>query len=169
MKKLVILSIGSLMLLFTACKKKDAGSCTYTESTLVAPASEIAYLDSALTANSIAAIQHPSGVFYTVDSLGSGATPGLCSIMRTTYSGYLYGNATPFDSFTDPIGTNLSLGSLIVGWQKVMPLVKAGGKITLYIPPTLGYGEVTKRNGDGDVIIPAHSFLVFKINLLQVN
>lgn len=167
MKKWFFLFLA-LPIFFGACKKASNKACTYTESALVAPAAEIAYLDSALAADGIAAMQHSSGVFYTIDSIGTGVNPGVCSIMTTTYIGNLYDYAIPFDSYTDSAGTSLTLGSLIVGWQKVLPLINAGGKVTLYIPPSLGYGEVAKRNGDGDIIIPAHSYLKFRISLLGV-
>ena len=167
MKKWFFLFL-TLPFFFGACKKASNKACTYTESTLVAPSAEIAYLDSALTADGIAATRHPSGVFYTIDGIGTGANPGVCSIMTTTYIGNLYNYAIPFDSYTDSAGTTLTLGSLIVGWQMVLPLIKAGGQVTLYIPPSLGYGESVKRNGDGDIIIPANSYLKFRISLLGV-
>jgi FKBP-type peptidyl-prolyl cis-trans isomerase FkpA len=169
MKKWFFLFLG-LPFFFAACKKSSSDACTYVESTTQATAAEIAHLDSFMTANSIANfVKHPSGVFYTIDSAGSGITAtNLCSIVGVKYSGYLLGNTVTFDQNSDSLGTSLSLGGLIVGWQKVLPLIKAGGKVTLYIPPSLGYGDIDKRNANGDIIIPRNSYLKFKIDLLTV-
>lgn len=167
MKKWFFLLLAS-PILFAACKKKDNNACTYTESTLTAPSAEISYLDSALRHDGITAIALPSGVYYSIDSLGSGAKPGICSVLLCTYTGNVYGNAVPFDSFTDSSGTTLTLGSLVAGWQKAMQQVPAGSKVTLYIPPYLAYGDTDKKDNNGDIIIPAHSFLTFKIYFKSV-
>jgi FKBP-type peptidyl-prolyl cis-trans isomerase FkpA len=55
------------------------------------------------------------------------------------------------------------LGQLIVGWQKGLPLISSGGKITLYIPPSLGYGSAAAGS------IPANSILIFDIELISVS
>jgi FKBP-type peptidyl-prolyl cis-trans isomerase FkpA len=47
-----------------------------------------------------------------------------------------------------------------MGWKLGLPLIKAGGKIKLYLPPSLGYGNSVSGN------IPANSILVFEITLV---
>ena len=54
-----------------------------------------------------------------------------------------------------------ALGDLIVGWQKVIPKLKKGGKMKMYIPPTLGYGNQAAGP------IPANSILIFDIELVN--
>ena len=49
-----------------------------------------------------------------------------------------------------------------MGWQYGIPLVKAGGRIMLYLPPSLGYGAQTVGS------IPANSVLIFDITLQSV-
>jgi len=67
-------------------------------------------------------------------------------------------------------GTNqfLVLGATILAWQKGIPLLKRGGEIKLYIPPSLGYGytDLVDRNTNA-VIIPANSTLLFDVKLLD--
>ncbi|MEO6933392.1 MAG: FKBP-type peptidyl-prolyl cis-trans isomerase [Chitinophagaceae bacterium] len=167
MKKWFFLLLAS-PIVFVACKKASNGACTYTESTLVAPPAEISYLDSALQHDGITAVALPSGVFYTIDSLGSGVKPGICSVLLCTYIGNVYGYAIPFDSYTDTSGTTLTLGSLVPGWQKAMQQVPAGSRVTLYIPPSLAYGDIDKKNNNGDIIIPGHSYLKFRIYFKSV-
>ncbi len=153
---------------FFACKKSSDTSCSYTESTTVAPTSEIDSLTSYLSHQGILATQDASGVFYTIDSSGTGLIPGLCTNMTLTYKCFLLKNTAAVDS-TDP-GTTavLQLGQLIAGWQQAMENVKAGSKVTIYIPPTLAYAGTIQRNGDGDIRIPAWSYLRFNVDLQSI-
>jgi FKBP-type peptidyl-prolyl cis-trans isomerase FkpA len=154
-----LLFFVSASLLFTSCLKTPTSSCTFTESSVVAPASEVTALQTWVTANHPGAILHPSGFFFeiTVPGTGTGA-PGICSNVLVKYVGTLT-NGTQFDANTT--GTSFALGQLIVGWQKGIPLSKKGGTINLYIPPSLGYGP----NQAG--IIPPNSNLVFTIQLMD--
>ena len=153
----------ALPLLFVNCSKKTT-DCAYQSSATVASAAEIAYIQTYLTNNSISATQHSSGLFYTITAAGSGTTPGLCSNVTVRYSGRTFtttSTGSVFDS--NSTGISFALGQLIVGWQKGIPLVSRGGAITLYIPPSLGYGSTAVGT------IPANSYLVFTILLDSVN
>ena len=166
MKNFILLAtLASLTLV--GCKKNDTQSCSYTSSTAVAPSAEIAFLQNYITTNNITAVQHPSGVFYTLNNAGTGSTPGVCSNITVKYTGRLLGGAV-FDSNTSNTGVRFVLGDLILGWQRVLPLLKGGGTITLYIPPSLGYGANPIANNAGVVIIPGNSYLQFDIELLDV-
>lgn len=153
-------------LTFSSCKKSDTGSCTYTTSTAVATSAEISYLQNHVTTSSLTAVPHNSGVFYNVTNAGTGSTPGVCSNITVKYTGRILGGNV-FDSNTSSTGVRFVLGDLILGWQRVLPLLKEGGTITLYIPPSLGYGP-NPISSYGTVIIPANSYLQFDIELLDV-
>lgn len=122
---------------------------------------DIAAIDAFLSTNNIDAEIHPSGIRYVVTNAGSGDRPALCDRVVVGYAGKLLGNTFTFDSRTDPI--SFALGDLIVGWQIGIPLVKAGGQITLYIPSVYGYGT---RGAGSD--IPPNSNLEFTIQLFGV-
>ena len=47
-------------------------------------------------------------------------------------------------------------------------MLRAGGKMHLYIPPSLGYGPFDIKDDQGNVIIPANSILIFEVDLLAV-
>ena len=160
-----LLVIVSLTILFISCKKASSPSCPYTESSAVAPAGEIASLQAYITANHPLAVQHPSGIFYEIGVAGSGSTPTVCSAVTVKYAGYLTNN---YNFETNTTGYSNYLGALVLGWQKGIPLIKTGGSITLYIPPSLGYGSQEQRNNAGVVIIPANSILIFTIQLVSV-
>lgn len=157
-----------LILSLNACVK-GASNCTITESPKVATATEIAFIQNYL--GSIGAsdyTQHSSGVFYKVTNAGNGYTPNLCSTVLVKYNAYRLGFTTTFDSNQIATGVPFTLGSLIVGVQKTLPLVKAGGEITMIIPPSLGYGDQDIRDPNGSVILPANSYLKFEFVVVGV-
>lgn len=154
-------AIFFVVLLVAGCKKSDDIQCPYTESTVVAATSEFSTLQAYIAANHPTAIQHPSGFFYEITAPGTGSiTAGVCSNVSVKYSGYLISNGTKFDE--NLTGITFTLGSLIVGWQKGIPLIKAGGSIILYLPPSLAYGSSAVGP------IPANSYLKFIIQLDNV-
>src|SRR5215213_9903126 len=75
-------------MLFSGCLKSDKG-CPYREQNLTAPASEQSQVEAYLSANSIVAVKHASGIYYQVVTNGSGATPQLCSTVSVGYTGKL--------------------------------------------------------------------------------
>jgi len=155
----------------TSCIKKEDEACTYNDILVAAPAGEIANIQAYLNANSIVAVQHSSGLFYKIDQVGTGkAVENLCSVVTVKYSGR-FTNGTYFDPTTPGATTiaSFTLGNVIVAWQKGVPLISSGGKITLYVPPTLGYGNQDVKNSANVVVIPANSILIFEIELLAVN
>src|SRR5580700_2205651 len=137
--------IGSLLFL-TSCNKKGSGCGGQTDST-AAPVSEQdtlkAYLDSAR----INATLDPRGFYYKIIDEGEGVAPGPCSQVTVAYTGQLT-NGTVFDQMTSFVTI---LDRLIDGWQEGIPLIKKGGQIMLYIPPSLGYGAA------GNSVIPPNS------------
>jgi FKBP-type peptidyl-prolyl cis-trans isomerase FkpA len=148
---------------FSGCLKSSGttNQCTtnYDPCAMKAPASEIQAVQDYLTANSIAATQHCSGLFYRIDVAGTGATPTLCSNIAVTYEGKLT-NGSVFDASSTPVA--LTLNQVITGWKDAIPLIKQGGRIYLYIPPSLGYGPA----GNGPV--PGNAILIFRVELVAV-
>jgi len=156
--------ILALPLVMTSCLKNETNNtCQLTLSTKVAPAPEVASVQNYLVANSITATQHPSGLFYVINNPGAVLTPTACSAVTVKYVGRLT-NGSIFDNsdIDHPAGITFTLGQLISGWQIGIPLVQKGGSITLYIPPSLGYGATASGP------IPANSILIFNIELVNV-
>jgi len=160
-----ILAISVVLITALGSCKKDK-TCARTENPTVAPASEVQAIQTYLTANNITATQDPSGVFYTISAPGTGTgSPNLCSEIEFRYKGMLTNGSVFDDSGTSSV--TYALGDLILGWQKVIPKLKKGGKMRCYIPPTLGYGSRDITNGQGVVIIPKNSTLIFDIELVN--
>lgn len=156
----------SLPLLFSSCSKSD--KCGYAESGASATTAEITYLQNYLATNSIIASQHTSGIFYAIVDPGAGSVATVCSNITVNYSGVLLSNGHEFDSDNSAAGVSFVLGQLIVGWQKGLPIIRKGGTIVLYIPPSLGYKSTDRLDQYGAVVIPANSYLKFTIHLLDV-
>ncbi|MDN5286149.1 MAG: hypothetical protein JWR38_2423 [Mucilaginibacter sp.] len=108
-----------------------------------------------------------SGLYYKITKVGTGTdVVGLYSVVGVQYTGYLL-NQTSFDSANNSDGTaafSTSLSEAVTGWQEGLPLITAGGKITLIMPSVSGYGDT----GSGTTI-PAFSCLRFDINLITVD
>ena len=166
MKK-AVLPILILVVIFASCAKND--KCTFNDSTAVAPQSEIDNLRDSLTAHGISATLAPSGFYYNISKQGSGASvSNLCSNITVDYKGSLL-NGTYFDSTATNNPANFQLGTVIVGWQKAIPLLNKDGVIDMYIPPTLGYGyKDIKNQQTGAIIIPSGSNLVFHVHVADI-
>jgi FKBP-type peptidyl-prolyl cis-trans isomerase FkpA len=145
-----------LLPVFVISCKKEEKSCP--EVNIKAPEAEVAALRTYISGNSITATEDARGFFYTINTAGTGTQPTACSDVSVNYTGKLT-NGTQFDSGNN-VGFNLS--QLIIGWQMGIPLMKTGGAITLYLPPSLAYGP----NAVGS--IPANSILIFTITLNAV-
>ncbi|WP_205513393.1 FKBP-type peptidyl-prolyl cis-trans isomerase [Longitalea arenae] len=147
------------LVLFYSCKKESG--CGYNEQNIVAPVSEQQLVKEYLTSiNVYAAAKDSSGFYYEVINDGDGDSPNLCSQIELSYSGKLT-SGTVFEQKS----TAFTLGSSIEGLRKGIPIIKKGGHIKLYIPPTLAYGSREIKDDAGKVIIPANSILVFDIRL----
>jgi FKBP-type peptidyl-prolyl cis-trans isomerase len=104
------------------------------------------------------------GLKYTDDQVGTGAVAQAGKNVSVHYTGWLL-DGTKFDSSLDrgqPFTFPLGAGRVIKGWDEGVEGMKVGGKRTLIIPPSLGYGS----RGTGP--IPPNSTLKFEVQLLDV-
>jgi len=150
------------------CVKNKNTACGFVESSLIAPTSEVDSLKTLLKDSAIIAMPNAIGFFYSVQQSGSGtAIVNLCSTVSVSYVGKLF-NGTVFDSTANNQLASFQLGQVIAGWQKGLPLITKGGKITLYVPPTLGYGSNSVIDRNGNIVIPGNSYLIFHIYLVDI-
>lgn len=104
-------------------------------------------------------------------TVGTGATIATGNVANVHYTGWLYDQSkadlkgAKFDSSVDrnqvfefPFGMN----QVIKGWDQGMVGMKVGGKRTLIIPASLGYGS----SGSGS--IPGGAALVFDVQLIAI-
>jgi FKBP-type peptidyl-prolyl cis-trans isomerase FkpA len=162
MVKKIVLGLF-IVFFFSGClknKNPDSNSaCRYDPCYDKAPTGEIQAVQDYLTSHGITnAQQHCSGIFYVIENPGSGKQPTACSAVDVDYVGK-FTNGNVFDQ-----GTHFQtyLSNVIQGWANGVPLLKEGGIIHLYIPPSFGYGS--QQHGS----IPGNSILVFDITLNSV-
>lgn len=161
MKKFFLIALVAIA--FAGCGKDEEPNCDYNECGTKAPDSEIQSVQAYLTANGIVATQHCSGLFYAIDQDGTGAKPNICNAVSVYYEGKLT-NGTVFDKGVQRPNTPASfrMGGVVTGFTNGLMQMKIGGKIRLYIPPSLGYGSQQY------LTIPGNSILIFTVELLGV-
>ncbi len=112
-----------------------------------------------------------SGLRYEDRVIGTGPEAVAGARVEVHYTGWLDGDGAKgrkFDSSLDrhqAFAFKLGAGQVIKGWDEGVAGMKAGGKRTLYIPASLGYGA----RGAGRGVIPPNSDLIFEVELLRVN
>lgn len=101
----------------------------------------------------------PSGVAYEILKPGSGEYPKATDTVKVNYVGTLI-NGNKFDSSSEPV--EFPLNGVIPGWTEGIQKINKGGKIKLYIPPQLAYGDNAQPG------IPPGSTLIFEVELLDL-
>jgi FKBP-type peptidyl-prolyl cis-trans isomerase FklB len=105
----------------------------------------------------------PSGLQYKIVKQGTGKLPKVTDTVTVNYRGTLI-NGEEFDSsYSRNQPATFTLNQVIKGWTEGLQYIKEGGKVILYIPPELAYGE----RGAGQVILP-NSTLIFEVELIKI-
>lgn len=115
--------------------------------------------------NNITVQPTESGLYYIETAEGTGLQAENGDEVKVHYTGTLL-DGTKFDSSYDrgtPIGFKLGAGQMIKGWDVAVAFMKEGGKATLIIPSSLGYGPRARGN-----IIHAYAPLKFDVELVEV-
>lgn len=103
-----------------------------------------------------------SGLQYEVITSGDGATPTSASTVRTHYHGTLIDGSVFDSSYQRGEPAEFPVSGVIAGWTEALQLMNCGSKWRLYVPSELAYA------GQAVGSIPAHSTLVFDVELLEV-
>ena len=116
----------------------------------------------------------PTQLSITDDVVGTGPEirAGVFAVMH--YTGWLYDPGAPkgkgrqFVSSRErgePLTYVYGYGRAVLGLERGMKGMRAGGKRTIVIPPKLGYDDLKHPNPPD---VPAGSALVFEVELLNV-
>lgn len=151
MKKLcMVLAV----ILFTACSSDDAPKDYTSENEQE--------IQAYIATNNLTVQSSNSGLYYIIDTPGTGVAPLTTDRVKVAYKGYLT-DGTVFDESPEEGVSFTFLNSLIPGFTEGITYFKEGGSGTLIIPAHLAYGSST--NGS----IPAGSVIIFDIELIYVN
>ena len=113
-------------------------------------------------ANKEGVITLESGLQYEVINSGEGAQPTRNCTVRTHYHGTLIDRSVFDSSYERGEPAEFPVSGVIAGWTEALQLMNCGSKWRLYVPSELAYG------GQAVGSIPAHSTLVFDVELLDV-
>lgn len=150
----------------TACKDNSTDTymvdCSFEkeikDKNYVATEAEKSYIREYLAENDITATQHEKGFFYTIQEAGEDTKIERCYDVSVTYKCYT------FDGKYIDFGTNVAYAlyaeTVIVGFRLGMTTVGNGGKVTIYLPPSLAYGEK-----GADPAIGPNEYLIFEITI----
>jgi peptidylprolyl isomerase len=111
-----------------------------------------------------------SGLGIIDTKVGTGPSPKPGQTVAVHYTGWLYENGKKgkkFDSSLDrgqPFEFAVGKGQVIPGWDEGVATMKVGGKRTLIVPASLGYGA----SGAGGGAIPPNATLIFDVELLRI-
>lgn len=106
------------------------------------------------------AVMSPSGIWYTIDAVGTGVYPKVYDAVTFDYKGSLMSNGSVFDQGRL---TNSNIFNTVDGVKLGMTLINEGGAATLYIPSGLGYGP-----DETSILGTPNANLIFEIKLNDV-
>lgn len=110
-----------------------------------------------LIENNLTAIEHETGIFYHIDTLGSGPFPTRNATVHLNYTGLLL-DGNEFDSGFE---RTFHLPSAILGFQYGVPLFNRGASGFIIVPSGLAYGST------GTMTIGPNTILKFKLEIID--
>jgi FKBP-type peptidyl-prolyl cis-trans isomerase len=147
--------------------------------TAEAASAEMAILQDYLAANNITAEPTESGLIFISKVKGNGKKAESGKQVKVNYEGKLL-NGTYFDTSVEevakandlynpqrgyePFEFALGQGQVIKGWDEGIAMLSEGGKATLIIPSSIGYGANPRPGG----VIKPFNTLVFEVELVEV-
>jgi FKBP-type peptidyl-prolyl cis-trans isomerase FkpA len=105
-----------------------------------------------------------SGFYFEILKEGTGTKPSMDDTVRLHYHGTLI-DGTVFDSSVDRgQPASFPMKGVIKGFSGGLTKVKVGGKVRIYIPSELGYGDNPRPGGK----IKPGDALIFECELLEI-
>lgn len=142
-------------------------------------AAESEQLQAYLAENNITAEPTESGLIFISKKEGTGKQAAAGDQVKVNYEGRLI-DGTYFDTSVEevaqaqglyderrtyePFQFGLGQGQVIRGWDEGIAMLKEGGKATLIIPSSIGYGANPRPGG----VIKPFNTLIFEVELVEV-
>ncbi len=147
----LLIFLFSILLIVSSCKKKDQKDQAQIDEGIITKY---------ITDHNLTATATGTGLYYVLETIGTGVKPNSSSQVKVAYKGYFV-DGSVFDQ-SAASGITFGLQSVIKGWTEGIPYFKKGGTGKLLIPSALAYGP----NGSNG--IPPNSVLIFDIHLIDV-
>jgi FKBP-type peptidyl-prolyl cis-trans isomerase FkpA len=118
----------------------------------------------ALLATQEGVLKDPSGFYYEILQNGEGKSPTMSDTVKLHYHGTLI-DGTVFDSSVDRgQPASFPMSGVIKGFSGGLTKTQVGGKVRIYIPSELGYGDNPRPGGK----IKPGDALIFECELLEI-
>ena len=111
--------------------------------------------------NSLDATRTTNGVYYVINEEGEGTFPSEEAYVNVKYTGYFL-DGEEFDA-SETDGAKFDLLAVIPGFAEGIVNFNTGSSGTMFIPPSLAYGE-SGVNG----FIPGGAVLVFDVEVVKI-
>jgi FKBP-type peptidyl-prolyl cis-trans isomerase len=109
-------------------------------------------------------LKDPSGFYYEILQKGEGKSPTMSDTVKLHYHGTLI-DGTVFDSSVDRgHPASFPMSGVIKGFSGGLTKTQVGGKVRIYIPSELGYGDNPRPGGK----IKPGDALIFECELLEI-
>ncbi|MGI8638049.1 MAG: FKBP-type peptidyl-prolyl cis-trans isomerase [Segetibacter sp.] len=108
-------------------------------------------------------MQTPSGLQYEILVKGTGPVPAKTDTVSAHYKGSLIDGKEFDNSYKRGEPLTIPVAGVIPGWTEALTMMPVGSKWKLFIPSSIGYGDV----GAGQDI-PGGATLVFEVELLGI-
>lgn len=147
MKKIIYILFFTLI--FTSCSEDEPAFILQTEADIIKYIAD----------RNLNAVKTDSGLYYVINSEGTGTRPTENSVVKVAYKGtFLDGTI-----FSERDSELMDLSQLIIGLKEGLQLFKEDGDGTLIIPSELAFGG----NGNNLGTIPGGAVLVFDIKVIE--
>ena len=109
-------------------------------------------------------VETPSGLQYEILVKGTGPIPKREDTVTAHYKGSLLSGKEFDNSYKRGEPLTIPVAGVIPGWTEALTMMPVGSKWKLYIPSSIGYGDVGAGHD-----IPGGATLVFEVELLGIS
>ena len=108
-----------------------------------------------------------SGLLYRILEPGEGEKLQWGDYISVHYKGYFLDGRVFDSSYRRDKPLQFYIGNMIPGWNEGLQLIASGGKIQLFLPSPLGYGEKGLPDGKEGFLVPPDTPLAFEVEVLE--
>lgn len=108
-----------------------------------------------------------TGLYYEILEAGEGEHIEWGDYIRAHYKGYFMDGKVFDSTYKRERPMKFYVGNMIDGWNEGLEKIAPKGKIRLLVPSALAYAEKGLATAKGDTLVPAHSTLIFDIEVLE--
>lgn len=108
-----------------------------------------------------------SGLFYEILTEGEGEKIAWGDYLSVHYQGQFLEGGEFANSRPRNRPLEFYVGNMIDAWNEGMQLIAPGGRIRLFVPSHLGYGEEGLKDKNDEYLVPPNSILVFDVEVLE--